>query len=44
MGEYSIAKSYKGILRIAHIKDMGDNKDDYATDELLNPTFYGTPS
>ena len=27
MGEYSIAKSYKGILRIAHIKDMGNNEE-----------------
>lgn len=44
MGEYSIAKSFKGILRIAHIKDMGDNTNEYAIDEFLNPTFYGTPS
>lgn len=44
MGDYSIAKSFKGILRIAHIKDMGDNMDEYAIDELLNPSFYGTPS
>ena len=44
MAEYSIAKSFKGILRIAHIKDMGENTSEYALDEFLNPTFYGTPS
>lgn len=44
MGDYSIAKSFKGILRIAHIKDMGDNMSEYAIDEFLNPSFYGTPS
>lgn len=44
MGDYSIAKSFKGILRIAHIKDMGDSMSEYAIDEFLNPSFYGTPS
>lgn len=40
MGEYSIAKSFKGILRIAHIIDevQGD------PDKFLNPTYYGTPT
>lgn len=40
MGEYSIAKSFKGILRIAHIIDtiQGD------PDIFLNPTYYGTPT
>lgn len=39
MGEYSIAKSYKGILRIAHILDLVKNEQD----RLFNPTYYGTP-
>lgn len=42
MGEYSIAKSFKGILRIAHIKDV--SSDETNTDEFLNPTFYGNPT
>ena len=42
MGEYSIAKSFKGILRIAHIKDV--SSDATNTDEFLNPTFYGNPT
>ena len=42
MGEYSIAKSFKGILRIAHIKDV--SSDGTNTDEFLNPTFYGNPT
>lgn len=40
MGEYSIAKSYKGILRIAHIIDLIQGEPD----TFLNPTYYGTPS
>lgn len=41
MGEQSIAKSFKGILRIAHIKDIpeGNSNDDY----FLNSTYYGEP-
>jgi hypothetical protein len=39
MGEKSIAKSFKGILRISHILDLvkGEN------DELFNPTYYSRP-
>lgn len=40
MGEYSIAKSYKGILRIAHILDLVQNEDD----TYFNTTYYGTPN
>lgn len=40
MGDYSIAKSFKGILRIGHILDlMKDQKDEY-----FNPTYYGRPN
>lgn len=39
MGEYSIAKSYKGILRIAHIMELVDDEPDY----FLSPTYYGNP-
>jgi hypothetical protein len=40
MGEYSIAKSFKGILRIAHIIDTIEGDPD----TFLNPTYYGTPT
>lgn len=40
MGEYSIAKSFKGILRIAHIIDQIEGDPD----TFLNPTYYGTPT
>lgn len=39
MGEYSIAKSFKGILRIAHIIDTIEGDPDV----FLNQTYYGTP-
>lgn len=39
MGEYSIAKSYKGILRIANIMQFNQGQED----ELLNPYYYGSP-
>lgn len=39
MGEKSIAKSFKGILRIAHILDLVQNEDD----GLFNPTYYSRP-
>lgn len=39
MGEYSIAKSFKGILRIAHILELVQNEDDV----YFNPTYYGIP-
>lgn len=39
MGEYSIAKSYKGILRIAHIVDLIQG----VNDQFLNPAYYGSP-
>ena len=39
MGDYSIAKSYKGILRIGHILDLVKNE----SDRLFNPTYYGYP-
>lgn len=40
MAEYSIAKSFKGILRIAHIIDTVEGDPD----TFLNPTYYGTPT
>ena len=39
MGEYSISKSFKGILRIAHILEMVNNEED----RLFNSTYYGIP-
>ena len=39
MGDYSIAKSYKGILRIANIMQFNQGQ----VDELLNPYYYGAP-
>ena len=39
MGDYSISKSYKGILRIAHIMELVDSEPDY----FLSPTYYGNP-
>lgn len=39
MGEYSISKSFKGILRIAHILEMVNNEED----KLFNSTYYGIP-
>lgn len=40
MGDYSIAKSFKGILRIAHIMELVENEKD----EYFNSTYYGNPS
>ena len=40
MGDYSISKSYKGILRIAHIMETVGTEDDY----FLNSTYYGVPA
>lgn len=40
MGDYSIAKSFKGILRIAHILELVKNEKDF----YKNPTYYGRPS
>lgn len=40
MAEQPIAKSFLGILRLAHIKEKPENQDD----ELFNPYFYGEPS
>ena len=39
MGEKSIAKTYKGILRIAHILDLVRDEEDV----LFNPTYYSKP-
>lgn len=39
MGEYSIAKSYKGILRIANVMQYNESEPD----EFLNPYYYGSP-
>ena len=39
MGEYSIAKSFKGILRVAHIMELVDGETDY----FLSPTYFGKP-
>ena len=40
MADYSIAKSYKGILRIAHIMQY----DVSEKDTLFNPYYYGNPT
>ena len=40
MGEYSISKSFKGILRIGHIMEMIAQQKDMP----YNPTYYGTPN
>lgn len=40
MGEYSISKSFKGILRIANIIDLIKNEEDI----FFNPAYYGKPS
>ena len=39
MAEYSIAKSFKGILRIGHILELVKNEED----RLFNSTYYGIP-
>jgi hypothetical protein len=39
MGEKSIAKTYKGILRIAHILDLVRDEEDV----LFNPTYSSKP-
>lgn len=39
MGEYSISKSFKGILRVAHIVDLVTGEPDV----FMNPTYYGSP-
>lgn len=39
MGEQSISKSYKGILRISHIMELIDGEPD----DFLNPKYYGNP-
>lgn len=50
MGDQSIAKSFKGILRVAHNMDLLNSGNDnfLTTDETgkkkLNQKFYGTPS
>lgn len=50
MGDQSIAKSFKGILRVAHNMDLLNSGNDnfLITDETgkkkLNQKFYGTPS
>lgn len=40
MAEYSIAKSYKGILRISHIMELIEEE----SDDFLHPTYFGNPS
>ena len=40
MGDYSISKSYKGILRIAHIMENVDEEKDI----FNNNVYYGSPS
>ena len=40
MGDYSIAKSYKGILRIAHVMEKMENEKDI----FNNNVYYGSPS
>lgn len=40
MGDYSIAKSFKGILRIGHIMQYNSSEKD----ELFNPYYYGKPT
>lgn len=44
MGDYSISKSYKGILRIAHILDLVEGDSVNFTDQFLNSTYYGDPT
>ena len=40
MGDYSIAKSYKGILRIAHVMEKMESEKDI----FNNNVYYGSPS
>ena len=40
MGEMSIAKSFKGILRISHILELIKNEQDV----FCNPSYYGRPT
>jgi hypothetical protein len=40
MGDYSIAKSYKGILRLSHIMELVESEPDY----FLNPFYFGNPT
>lgn len=40
MAEQSIAKSFRGILRIANVKECTDKDDDV----FFNPIYYGTPT
>lgn len=40
MPDVSINKSFRGILRIAHIKDIVND----VYDEMFRPEYYGTPS
>ena len=40
MAEYSISKSYKGILRISHIMELIEG----VSDDFLHPTYFGNPS
>lgn len=40
MAEYSIAKSFKGILRISHIMELIEQE----SDDFLYPTYFGNPS
>lgn len=43
MGDISISKSYKGILRIAHIKEEVENQPEIKTNGELNPYYFGEP-
>lgn len=40
MAEQSIAKTFKGILRVAHVQEATDKDEDF----YFNPIYYGTPT
>ena len=40
MAEKSIAKTFKGILRVANVQEATDQNEDY----YFNPIYYGTPN
>ena len=42
MGQQSISKSFKGILRISHIMELIEGENDIFTSNL-NSTYYGNP-
>ena len=44
MGEYSIAKSFKGILRISHILELIEGDSNEFSDDFLNSSYFGNPT